>query len=92
MATRTRTSFQKRQKELARVEKQRDKAAKRLQRKLEGPRPDESDEILLDANGVPIYPNGVEGGVEEEGVGENGGAPGEPSGQGEPTARQEESH
>ena len=36
MATRTRTSFQKRQKELARVEKQRDKAAKRLQRKLEG--------------------------------------------------------
>jgi len=34
MATRSRTSFQKRQKELARAEKQRDKAAKRAQRKL----------------------------------------------------------
>ena len=34
MATRSRTSFQKRQKELARMEKQRDKAAKRAQRKL----------------------------------------------------------
>ena len=31
---RTRTSFQKRQKEIARAEKQRDKAAKRLQKKL----------------------------------------------------------
>jgi hypothetical protein len=31
---RSRTSFQKRQKELARAEKQRDKAAKREQRKL----------------------------------------------------------
>jgi hypothetical protein len=31
---RSRTSFQKRQKEIARAEKQRDKAAKRLQRKL----------------------------------------------------------
>ncbi len=34
MATRSRTTFKKRQKELARMEKQRDKAAKRLQRKL----------------------------------------------------------
>jgi hypothetical protein len=34
MATRSRTSFQKRQKEIARMEKQRDKAAKRAQRKL----------------------------------------------------------
>jgi hypothetical protein len=40
---RTRTSFQKRQKEIARMEKQRDKAARRQQRKLEGPKPDESD-------------------------------------------------
>lgn len=32
---RTRTSFQKRQKELARMEKQRDKAARRLARKQE---------------------------------------------------------
>jgi hypothetical protein len=35
MATRSRTSFNKRQKELARLEKQRDKAAKRAQRKIE---------------------------------------------------------
>jgi hypothetical protein len=35
MATRSRTSFNKRQKELARLEKQRDKAARRVQRKLE---------------------------------------------------------
>jgi hypothetical protein len=35
MASRSRTSFQKRQKELARQEKQRDKAAKRQQRKLD---------------------------------------------------------
>jgi len=36
LATRSRTSFQKRQKEIARAEKQRDKAAKRQQRKLTG--------------------------------------------------------
>jgi hypothetical protein len=36
MATRSRTSFQKRQKEIARMEKQRDKAARRMQRKLAG--------------------------------------------------------
>ncbi len=35
MATRSRTTFKKRQKELARLEKQRDKAARRMQRKLE---------------------------------------------------------
>ena len=33
MATRSRTTFQKRQKEMARAEKQRDKAAKRAQKK-----------------------------------------------------------
>ncbi|MFN0167641.1 MAG: hypothetical protein ACKV22_14540 [Bryobacteraceae bacterium] len=44
MATRSRTSFQKRQKEIARMEKQRDKAARRLQRKEEaGKRPADSD-------------------------------------------------
>jgi hypothetical protein len=52
MATRTRTSFQKRQKELARVEKQRDKAAKRAQRKLEGPKPEETDDMLLHGGGA----------------------------------------
>ena len=41
MPTRSRTTFKKRQKELARMEKQRDKAAKRIQRKL---LPRESDE------------------------------------------------
>jgi len=35
MASRSRTTFKKRQKELNRQEKQRDKAAKRMQRKLE---------------------------------------------------------
>ncbi len=33
MATKSHTTFKKRQKEMARVEKQRDKAAKRAQRK-----------------------------------------------------------
>ena len=37
MATRSRTSFQKRQKEIARMEKQRDKLARRAQRKLAPP-------------------------------------------------------
>lgn len=43
---RTRTSFQKRQKEIARMEKQRDKAAKRLQRKLgeKNPEPEEESD------------------------------------------------
>jgi hypothetical protein len=55
MATRTRTSFQKRQKELARVEKQRDKAAKRQQRKLEGPKHEEPEDMLLDGRVVDDY-------------------------------------
>jgi hypothetical protein len=79
MATRTRTSFQKRQKELARVEKQRDKAAKRLQRKLEGPKPDEPDDLLM------------EGGVAVEGdhPGEEGDHAGESPVQTEPSAQEE---
>jgi hypothetical protein len=81
MATRTRTSFQKRQKELARVEKQRDKAAKRLQRKLEGPKPEEPEDLLM------------EGGVAVDGdhPGGDGDHPGESSGHSESSA-QEESH
>ena len=43
---RTRTSFQKRQKEIARAEKQRDKAAKRLQKKLIGKQPLGSEEAV----------------------------------------------
>jgi hypothetical protein len=78
MATRTRTSFQKRQKELARVEKQRDKAAKRLQRKLEGPKPEEPDDMLMD------------GGVAVDG--EPGEPHDESSIQADVPAQQEESH
>ncbi|HVN03262.1 MAG TPA: hypothetical protein VMT86_02525 [Bryobacteraceae bacterium] len=44
---RSRTTFKKRQKELARQEKQRDKAARRLQRKQEKNSP-ESDETAAD--------------------------------------------
>ncbi len=43
----SRTTFKKRQKEMARVEKQRDKAAKRAQKK-EGDRPSEPDVMSLD--------------------------------------------
>jgi hypothetical protein len=53
MATRSRTSFQKRQKEIARMEKQRDKAAKRAQRKL-NPTESEESEYLLGEDGLPI--------------------------------------
>lgn len=58
MAGQTRTTFKKRQKEMARMEKQRDKAAKRLQRKL-GEKPAEESEILLDENGVPVDESGL---------------------------------
>jgi hypothetical protein len=55
MATRSRTSFQKRQKEIARMEKQRDKLAKRAQRKLTpGGEPDEDEIYILDADGLPV--------------------------------------
>jgi len=54
---RTRTSFQKRQKEIARAEKQRDKAAKRLQKKLMGKQPAEPDEALApEAGETPEMP------------------------------------
>jgi hypothetical protein len=46
MAKRSHTTFQKRQKELARAEKQREKAAKRLQKKQEGGRPSDEAESL----------------------------------------------
>jgi hypothetical protein len=44
---RTRTSFQKRQKEIARMEKQRDKAAKRLQPKLGENNPEEESDLMV---------------------------------------------
>jgi hypothetical protein len=46
MATRSRTSFQKRQKEIARAEKQRDKLAKRAARKLAPRTPEEELRVL----------------------------------------------
>ena len=60
MASRSHTTFKKRQKEQARLEKQRDKAAKRVQRKLESrPLGEEGDIVLeeveenADEQGVP---------------------------------------
>ena len=47
MATRSHTTFKKRQKELARVEKQKDKAEQRAQRKLQKPDP-ESDILTME--------------------------------------------
>ena len=44
MATRSHTTYKKRQKELARLEKQRDKAAKRMQRKLEKHSPENAED------------------------------------------------
>jgi hypothetical protein len=63
MASRSHTTFKKRQKEQARLEKQRDKAVKRVQRKLES-RPlgeegdivfevEENPEENLDENSLP---------------------------------------
>jgi hypothetical protein len=68
MAMRSRTTFKKRQKELARQEKQRDKVARRLQRKLEKNSPDGGDGLaedgddILDAEGVE--PQGAEDNLE----------------------------
>jgi hypothetical protein len=53
MAMRSRTTFKKRQKELARQEKQRDKAARRVQRKLEKGSPGSGDG-LSDEEGLDL--------------------------------------
>jgi len=58
MAMRSRTTFKKRQKELARQEKQRDKAARRVQRKLEKHSP---------GAGIGSTDDGLEEGLAEEG-------------------------
>jgi hypothetical protein len=70
VATRSRTSFQKRQKEIARQEKQRDKAARKLQRQPAPQFPD-SDLLIIDENGDPVEP----GAVRENPVGESPVAP-----------------
>jgi len=58
MASRSHTTFKKRQKELARVEKQRDKAAKRLQRKDEERTPEPEltleEAAILRSENMPI--------------------------------------
>jgi hypothetical protein len=55
MATRSRSTFKKRQKEIARMEKQRDKAAKRMQRKLQkqAPGSGQEDDIAWEDAFVP---------------------------------------
>jgi hypothetical protein len=57
MGMRSGTTFKKRQKEIARMEKQRDKFAKRLQRKtdkLSGPPVDEFGEPVIEDMGEPV--------------------------------------
>ena len=53
MATRSRTTFKKRQKEIARMEKQRDKAARRMQRRLDKKEPGESGATISDESTEP---------------------------------------
>jgi hypothetical protein len=68
MATRSRTSFQKRQKEIARMEKQRDKAARRQQRKLEKQSPDYDPMAIADADEFALDQpdaNGNEGSADD---------------------------
>lgn len=69
MATRSRTSFQKRQKEILRAERQREKAAKRLQRKLapkETGDPDIEPMEGIDIPGVDSQPDEVSPQTEAE--------------------------
>ena len=65
MGMRSGTTFKKRQKEIARMEKQRDKAARRIQRKADKLSVDSTtseDDDLLGASGEPL----------EESIGEPG--------------------
>ena len=71
MATRSRTSFQKRQKEIARMEKQRDKAAKRAQRKLM-PAESEDSEYVLGEDGLPILGEDGQPILVDDGSGDDG--------------------
>jgi len=65
MATRSRTSFQKRQKEIARAEKQRDKLAKRAARKLAPRTPEEELRVLDGTEPLEDFfgdePEGIDG-------------------------------
>jgi hypothetical protein len=91
MATRSRTSFQKRQKEIARAEKQRDKAAKRLQKKLGGGQNGESDGSEMgetdDLNPLDRQMEGADGEPAGEHAGEHPGEhPGERAAEGAPSS------
>jgi len=66
MATRSRTSFQKRQKELARAEKQRDKMAKRAARKLAGAQGNPPEEDVEGAIAAEASEPGAEAPAPEE--------------------------
>ena len=64
MGMRSGTTFKKRQKEIARMEKQRDKAARRIQRKAEklsGDSSTQDDDDLLGVAGEPGEPGGESG-------------------------------
>lgn len=56
MATRSGTSYMKRQKELARQDKQREKAAKRAQRKLQK----QSEDLGVETSNTPMDASGVQ--------------------------------
>jgi hypothetical protein len=56
MATRSGTSYMKRQKELARQDKQREKAAKRAQRKLQK----QSEALGLETSNTPMDASGAQ--------------------------------
>ena len=68
MATRSRTSFQKRQKEIARAEKQRDKLAKRAARKLEPRTPEEELRVLDGTLRVDDFDDGPEDEAASDGL------------------------
>ena len=62
MGARSHTTFKKRQKEMARLERQRNKAAKKMQRKLQAKlAPDSKDAEAGDQAFLPEEPSGVAG-------------------------------
>jgi hypothetical protein len=74
MGMRSGTTFKKRQKEIARMEKQRDKAARRIQRKAEKLSGDSStsdEENLLGESGEPNGESGEDSGEVSIAAGES---------------------
>jgi hypothetical protein len=59
MAPRSRTSFQKRQKEILRMERQKEKAAKRMERKLVHKDGDAPDTAQIDEQGNAVDDQGT---------------------------------